>query len=159
MFGRTRPRIAPRQGRYVLRLDARERQLIRQLLSDMRALLALGADDPRVHRLYPEAYADDADAEREFRQLTHEELRSGRLAAVDAIEASVDADVLSPEQLTAWMQAINALRLVLGTLLGISDDDQQLEFDPEGPDAREQALYAYLGGLLDEIVDAQLEAL
>ena len=32
-------------------------------------------------------------------------------------------------------------------------------FDPEDPDARTQALYGYLGGLLDEIVDAQLEAL
>lgn len=159
MFGRRSRRIQPRQGRYVLRLDARERELIRQLLVEMRTLLALDAADPRVRRLYPAAYADDTAAEIEFRRLTHDELREGRLAAVDAIEASIDAERLSPEQLTAWMQAINALRLVLGTLLGITDDDQELPFDPDGPDARTQALYAYLGGLLDEIVDAQLESL
>ena len=67
--------------------------------------------------------------------------------------------MLSAEQLTAWMQAVNSLRLVLGTMLDITEDDQELAFDPADPDARTQALYGYLGGLLDEIVDAQLDAL
>jgi hypothetical protein len=120
--------------------------------------LMLDADDPRVRRLYPSAYADDQEKEDEYRRLTHEELRSARLANVDTLEASIEAESLSEEQLTAWMQAINALRLVLGTLLDI-DDDQELSFDPDDPEARTQALYGYLGGLLDEIVDAQLEAL
>jgi hypothetical protein len=159
MFGRSRRRVLLRQGRYVLKLDDRERELIRQILGDLRALLTLEADDPRVRRLYPAAYADDAEKEDEYRRLTHEELRSSRLENVDAVEASIDAELLSAEQLTAWMQAINSLRLVLGTLLDITDDDQELTFDPDDPEARTQALYGYLGGLLDEIVDAQLEAL
>jgi uncharacterized protein DUF2017 len=159
MFGRPRRRVLLRQGQYVLTLDDRERELIRQILGDLRALLTLDADDPRVRRLYPAAYADDAEKEDEYRRLTHEELRSSRLANVDAVEASIEAEMLSAEQLTAWMQAINSLRLVLGTLLDITDDDQELTFDPDDPDARTQALYGYLGGLLDEIVDAQLESL
>jgi|tagenome__1003787_1003787.scaffolds.fasta_scaffold19610409_2 hypothetical protein len=161
MFGRKRPkrRIAPSGGSYALRLDERERTLIRQILGDMRALLTLPADDPRVRRLYPAAYADDKDKEDEYQRLTHEELRSARLANVDAVEGSIEADLLSEEQLTAWMQAINSLRLVLGTLLEITDDDQELSFDPGDPEARTQALYGYLGGLLDDIVDAQLAAL
>jgi hypothetical protein len=160
VFGRRpSPRIAPAGAGYALRLDDRERQLIRQILAEMRALLTVDATDPRVRRLYPAAYADDQAAEDEYRRLTQEELRSARLANVDTIEASIDATTLTEEQLTAWMQAINALRLVLGTLLDINDDDQELRFDPDDPDARTQALYGYLGGLLDEIVDAQLEAL
>jgi hypothetical protein len=161
MFGRNRPksRVVPAGDSYELRLDERERALIRQILGDMRALLMLDADDVRVRRLYPSAYADDATKEEEYRSLTHEELRSARLANVDTVEASIDATTLSEEQLTAWMQAINSLRLVLGTLLDINDDDQELSFDPDDPEARTQALYGYLGGLLDEIVDAQLEAL
>ena len=161
MFGRNRPkpRVVGRDGAYVLALDDRERALIRQILGDMRALLMLDADDPRVRRLYPSAYADDEAKEDEYRRLTHEELRSARLANVDTLEASIEAELLSEEQLTAWMQAINSLRLVLGTLLDIDDDDQELAFDPDDPEARTQALYGYLGGLLDEIVDAQLEAL
>jgi hypothetical protein len=161
VFGRNRPqpRVVPVAGSYELRLEERERELIRQILGDMRALLMVDPADPRVRRLYPSAYADDIEKEDEYRLLTHEELRSSRLANVDAVEASIDADVLSDEQLTAWMQAINSLRLVLGTLLDITDDDQERSFDPDDPEARTQALYGYLGGLLDEIVDAQLEGL
>ncbi len=150
-------RVLMRQGRYVLKLDERERQLIRQLLGELRGLLSLGAEDPRVRRLYPAAYTDDAEKEEEYRRLTHEELKSGRLATVEAVEATLDAEVLSEEELTSWMQAVNSLRLVLGTMLDITDDDQELSFDPSDPDAHTQALYGYLGGLLDEIVDAQLE--
>jgi hypothetical protein len=161
MFGRNRPnrRVAPAPGGYELRLDDRERELIRQILGELRALLTLDASDPRVRRLYPAAYADDQEKEDEYRRLTHEELRSARLANVDSVESSIDASTLSEEQLTAWMQAINSLRLVLGTLLDLTDDDQELSFDPDDPEARTQALYGYLGGLLDEIVDAQLETL
>jgi hypothetical protein len=156
VFGRRRRRVALRDGRYVLALDPRERELIRQLLGELRELLALDSTDPRVRRLYPSAYADDAQAEDEYRRLTQDELMQGRLANVDLVEASVDAESLDAEQLNAWMQAVNSLRLVLGTMLGITDDEQELAFDPADPDARTQALYGYLGGLLDEIVDAQL---
>jgi hypothetical protein len=156
---RPNPRVALAADGYALRLDDRERELMRQILGDMRALLMLDAGDERVRRLYPSAYADDAEKEDEYRSLTHEELRSSRLANVDSVEASIDAAVLTEEQLTAWMQAINSLRLVLGTLLDLKDDDQELSFDPDDPEARTQALYGYLGGLLDEIVDAQLGSL
>jgi hypothetical protein len=156
MFGRQRRRIDRRQNRFIVRMDAQERDLIRQLLSELRELLALSPDDPRVRRLYPAAYADDAEFEDEYRSLTRDELQSGRLASIDAVEASVDAELLDIDQLTAWMQAVNSLRLVLGTMLDITDDDQELSFDPKDPNARTVALYGYLGGLLDEIVDAQL---
>jgi Domain of unknown function (DUF2017) len=156
MFGRTRRRITARNGRFLLRLDSQERALIRQLLGELRELLALGPDDPRVRRLYPAAYAEDPEFEDEYRELTREELQSGRLASVSAVEESVDAESLSIDELTAWMQAVNSLRLILGTMLDISDDDQEPAFDPNDPNARTIALYGYLGGLLDEIVDVQL---
>ena len=156
MFGRTRRRITARNGRYQLKLDGQERALIRQLLGELRELLALGPDDPRVRRLYPAAYAEDPEFEDEYRKLTREELQSGRLASVTAVEESVDAESLSADELGAWMQAVNSLRLILGTMLAITDDDQELAFDPNDPEARTIALYGYLGGLLDEIVDVQL---
>jgi len=156
VFGRHRRRIDSRQGRFVVRLDSRERDLIRQLLRELRELLALGPDDPRVRRLYPAAYADDEKLEDEYRALTREELQGGRLASVDAVEATLDKDILTLEELTAWMQAVNSLRLVLGTMLDVTDDEQELAFDANDPNARTMALYGYLGGLLDEIVDAQL---
>jgi hypothetical protein len=157
MFGRQRSRVQARHGRYVLRLDERERTLIRQLLDELRELLALSPDDPRVRRLYPAAYAGDEDREDEYRRLTREELQNGRLASIDEVARTIDEPALSPDELTAWMQSINTLRLILGTMLDISDDDQELAFDPTDPNARTVALYGYLGGLLDEIVTAQLD--
>jgi hypothetical protein len=157
MFGRQRSRVQARHGRYVLRLDERERGLIRQLLDELRELLALSPDDPRVRRLYPAAYAGDEDREDEYRRLTREELQNGRLASIDEVARTIDEPALSPDELTAWMQSINTLRLILGTMLDISDDDQELAFDPTDPNARTVALYGYLGGLLDEIVTAQLD--
>ena len=156
MFGRERRRIDSRQGRYVLRIEPRERDLLRQLLGELRELLALAPEDPRVRRLYPAAYANDQEFEDEYQKHTRDELQSGRLAGVDAVEATIDRDMLSLDELTAWMQAVNSLRLVLGTMLDITDDDQELAWDPNDPNARTMALYGYLGGLLDEIVDAQL---
>ena len=156
MFGRNRRRIDSRQGRYILRLEPRERDLIRQLLQELRELLALPPSDPRVRRLYPAAYADDQEFEDDYQRLTRDELQNGRLASVEAVEATIEKDMLSLDELTAWMQAVNSLRLVLGTMLDINDDDQEPAFDPNDPNARTMALYGYLGGLLDEIVDAQL---
>ena len=152
-------RFRMRQGRFFLNLDVRERELLRQLLGELRALLNLPSEDPRVQRLYPSAYADDAEKEDEYRRLTQDDLRNGRLANVETVEETLAAEQLSEEQLVAWMQAVNSLRLILGTMLGISQDDQELNFDPSHPDAHTMALYGYLGGLLDEIVDAQLELL
>jgi hypothetical protein len=149
-------RIDKRQGKFLLTMEPQERELIRQLLDELRELLALSPDDPRVRRLYPSAHAEDVELENEYRSLTRDELVSGRLASIDAVEATVDAQLLDLEQLTAWMQAVNALRLVLGTMLNINDDDDELSFNPDDPNARTVALYGYLGGLLDEIVDAQL---
>jgi hypothetical protein len=159
MLGRPRRRIVGRRGRYELRLPDDERTLVKGLLGDLRALLTLDAGDPRVRRLYPEAYADDADQQAEYQRLTREELQSGRLAAADVVEASVDDTELTPDQLTAWMHAVNALRLVLGTMLDVKEDDQPFAIDPDDPDAATMALYGYLGVLLEEIVEAQLDAL
>jgi hypothetical protein len=149
-------RIVARKGRYELRLPDEERELVRQLLGELRTLLSVGGDDPRLRRLYPSAYADDAEQEEEYRRLTREELESGRLASLDTVEATAAADELSADELTAWMHAVNALRLVLGTMLDVGEEDP-FDIDPEDPDARSYMLYGYLGILLEEIVQAQLD--
>jgi hypothetical protein len=151
-----RRRIVADGGRFLLRLPDEERDLVRQLLGELRALLALGDDDPRLRRLYPAAYADDAEQQAEYRRLTHEDLASSRLDAVETVAATAGADELSPEELTAWMHAVNSLRLVLGTMLDVGEEDP-FTIDPEDPDAHQYMLYGYLGMLLEEIVHAQLE--
>jgi hypothetical protein len=155
-FGRDRRRVIPRGGRFLLRLPAGERDLVRQLLGELRTLLALGPGDPQLRRLYPAAYADDEEMDAEYRRLTHEDLASGRVAAVETVEATIGAEELTPDQLTAWMHAVNALRLVLGTMLDVDEEDP-FDVDPSDPEARQYMLYGYLGMLLEEIVQAQLD--
>ena len=149
-------RVVARKGAFLLLLPEGERELLLQLLGELRTLLKLGPDNPRLRRLYPAAYSDDEEKEAEYRRLTHEELSSGRLAALDTVEQTIAADELTPDQLTAWMHAVNALRLVLGTMLDVDEDDP-FAVDPEDPNAREYMLYGYLGLLLEEIVQAQMD--
>jgi hypothetical protein len=148
-------RIDARQGKFLVTLDPRERDLIRGLLGELRAMLALEPGDPRVRRLYPAAYATD-ELEDEYQRLTRDELQRSRLASIEAVERSLEQELLTLEELTAWMQAINSLRLILGTMLEITEDGQEPQWDPDDPNAQTVALYGYLGGLLDEIVEAQL---
>jgi hypothetical protein len=154
-FRRVRPRIVARRGRYVLRLPHGERDLVRQLLDELRALLALGPESPRLRRLYPAAYADDPEMEAEYRRLTQGDLTDGRAAAVETVAATIDAEELTADELTAWMHAVNSLRLVIGTMLDVDEEDP-FAVDPDDPNARHYMLYGYLGLLLEEIVQAQL---
>jgi len=150
-------RVVARKGAFLLRLPEGERELLLQLLGELRTLLKLGPDNPRLRRLYPAAYSDDEEKEAEYRMLTHEELSSGRLAALNTVEQTIAADELTPDELTAWMHAVNALRLVLGTMLDVQEDTQPFALDKDDPDAPTMALYGYLGVLLEEIVEAQLD--
>jgi hypothetical protein len=138
-----------RQG-IELQLSAEERQLLAVLVTEMRELL--GTDDPSLRRLYPTAYIDDPGRDAEYQILARAELADRRLQALDVVEASVDARLLDPDQVNAWMQTINQIRLVLGTRLDVDEDEP--EFDPDSDDAAARAVYAYLAMLLDQFVDA-----
>ena len=52
----------------------------------------------------------------------------------------------------AWMRSINDIRLVMGTMLGISEDGE--EPDLEGDDLAAYSVYEFFGGLLELIVQA-----
>jgi hypothetical protein len=143
-----------RSGRYAIALPDEERAVLRDLLDELRTLIALPPDDPRVRRLYPTAYPDDPAKDAEFSRFMHNELRSSRAAAIDTVAATLDAGTIDGDQLNAWMQALNAVRLVLGTALDVSEDDDPLAIDFADPSARSQVLYGYLGYLLEEIVQA-----
>jgi hypothetical protein len=147
-----------RRGTFRVELAAEERDLLRQLLAQLRVLVAgeeAGGDD-RVRRLFPTAYATDREADEEYQRLMRDELRSSRLEAVDAVEESLDADELDEGQLHAWMASVNAVRLVLGTMLDVSEDLDLGDVGPDDPDFEGHLLYGYLSGLLNDLVEAVL---
>ena len=141
-----------RHGTYAVRLPAQERELLANLVDQLRELLELTTDDPNVRRLFPTAYNEDAERDREYQQLVRDELLERRLAALAAVEATAEADELDEAQLGGWLTALNDLRLVLGTRLDVSEDQDAI--DEDDPDAPAMAVYGYLSMLLSEVVDA-----
>jgi Domain of unknown function (DUF2017) len=142
-----------RDGRIEVRLGDAERDVLVHVLDQLRDALVGDPDDPLLRRLFPPAYADDPEKEAGFRALARDELLESRLAALDAVEASLGEKVLDVETAGAWMRALNSLRLVLGTRLDVTEDDDR-GIDPEDPDAPARALYYFLSCLVDELVDA-----
>ena len=147
-----------RAGRYEVRLPDEERELLRVLAPQLRALLDGDLTQPELRRLFPTAYVDDPDRDREYHALVRDELADRRRAAIDTLVATADQKELDEEQLVAWMGAVNDLRLVLGTRLDVSEEMDPVP-DPSHPDAPLLALYGYLGFLLESIVAALEESL
>jgi hypothetical protein len=146
-----------RRGTYDIQLPEPERTLLGTLVDQLRELLAESTDDPTVRRLFPTAYNEDPERDREYHQLVRDELLERRLDALATVDATLAEPELSEEQLGAWLGAINDLRLVLGTRLDVSED--LLDVDADDPDAPAYAVYEYLGFLLSEVVDALADGL
>jgi len=139
-------------GTFEVRLPEPERSLLADLVDQLRDLLSETTDDPVVRRLFPTAYNEDAERDREYQQLVRDELLERRLAALATVEETLALDELTEDQVGGWLTALNDLRLVLGTRLDVSEDLTQVEADD--PDVTAYAVYEYLGLLLIEVVDA-----
>jgi hypothetical protein len=142
-----------RKGDFELRLEPQERELLRALPPQMREVLT-GGDDPALPRLFPVAYPDDPEQEAEYRAMVGEELLNTRLAALDTLADSVDAERLDEEQLLAWMRAINDVRLLLGTRLEVTEDPADHDVGPDDPRAAGLAVYHWLSWLQEQVVEA-----
>ncbi len=114
----------------------------------------LQTDDPGLRRLFPPAYADDAEADDEYRRLMREELLDGKLAALRVVEESAYAEHLTEEDLESWLGALESLRLYLGTQLDVSEATYAEELEPDDPSAPALALYGYLSWLQEQAVEA-----
>jgi Domain of unknown function (DUF2017) len=143
-------------GRYVLHLGKDERALLARLLGELRELVNDPVESSVVRRLFPAVYPDDAEREAEYQRLMREDLVSSRLAAVDVVESVLGGSgrrvTLDDAQMQAFVQSVNAVRLVLGTLLDVSEDED--ESRPELVSSPEYQLYAYLSWLLDSAIHA-----
>lgn len=140
-------------GSIELHLGEVERDLLRDVLGQLREALVADAGDPVLARLFPPAYADDPEKEAGFKALARDELLEHRLAAIETVEATVDAERLDAEQADTWMRAINSLRLVLGTRLDVKEDERP-DVDPDDPDVLAWMLYELLSLLVDDLVRA-----
>jgi len=145
------PRIVRRTRAGIeLHLGADQRRLVGELIGELRELLE--TDDPGLRRLFPTAYPDDPERDAAYQILARSELVDRRQASLGLVPRLLDAEVLQPDEAEAWMNAVNQVRLVLGTRLDVGEDDEV--YDPDAPDAMARAVYFFLGVLLEHFVEA-----
>lgn len=137
---------------YVVDLGDAERGLIRSTAEQLKELL-LETDGPVLRRLFPPPYGDDDERNEGWAALARPELIENRLASLDLVVATADATRLDEEQVDAWMRSLNDVRLVLGTVLDVTDDDVDPVIDERNV-ATYQA-YELLGALLEMVVQAR----
>jgi len=159
MIRRRRPHapIERTAGGFVIRLEDAERNLLTRLLGELSALLTGPPDAPVLQRMFPPAYhlAHDEESETEYQRLMHDDLVASRLDALTTVSTALrDHTVLDETGLRALMQSLNALRLVLGTLLDVDEEHDLDDVSPDDPMVGEHHLYGYLSYLLDAAVRA-----
>jgi hypothetical protein len=138
-------------GRYQLNLGEDDREVLRHFVPQFTALLE-EPGQPALRRLFPPAYADEAFAEQqaEYQRLMQEDLVERHRAELELLVSTASAETLSEEELLAWTRALNSIRLVLGTILDVSEDEEP----DDDPSSTEEALYRWLTYVLGEAIDA-----
>jgi len=140
-----------------VRLSQEERDLLAALPLQLISLLDEVGDElpgelpDALHRLLPPAYTTDPEAERAYVSLTRQELVEHHRDSLQTMSTTAKATRLNDEQLIAWLAALNDLRLVLGTMLGVSEDGSEPPSDVSHQ--AEWIAYHYLGGLQGELID------
>ncbi|MEQ1874566.1 MAG: DUF2017 family protein [Ilumatobacteraceae bacterium] len=149
----------PTAAGFVINLRPDERELVTRLIGELRELLL--ANDPRseplLRRLFPPAYhlADDAEADAEYQRLMREELVASRLAGIEEADRLLNSDTaLDDAAMQGLLQSLNAVRLVLGTLLDVGEAHDPGELSDDDPMIGEHHLYQFLSFLLESAVDA-----
>ncbi len=141
--------IRRQRGGFRVDLAEQERELLRQLCGRLALEVEDGGDDEGLARLFPTAYPDDAEAAAEYRQLVRPGLADGKVGALRRVEATAGAERLDEQDAQAWLTALNDVRLVLGTRLGVTEDASVADDAHPG-----YAVYAWLTWLQSELVEA-----
>ncbi|QGG96733.1 DUF2017 family protein [Actinomarinicola tropica] len=137
--------------RYELAIPSGVQAMVLDLIARLDELLHSDADV--IRRVFPTAYPDDPEREAGFQALVRGELIDRHLAAAQVIADTIREPTLDEAQLTSWMTALNAVRLILGTALDVQDDEpMQVDLDSEEGPA--QMAYQVLSELVDDIVTA-----
>jgi hypothetical protein len=139
--------------RFVVNLGREERAVIKAVCEDLGSVLEDGSANPSLRRLFPAAHATDPDVDQQYQEMVHDDLLSSRREILAAVAASAEEPVLDRAGLEQWMVGLNAVRLTLGTVLDV-DEDNLPDLAPDDPQIPAWAVYEFLGSVVDASVQA-----
>jgi hypothetical protein len=139
-------------GGFDLALPSGVRAMLLDLVGRLDELLSSDADV--VRRVFPTAYPDDPEREAGYQALVRGELIERHAASAALVAATIESTTLTAEELSSWLTALNALRLVFGTALDVSEDDDPADVDMDSEDGPARMAYQVLTELVDDIVGA-----
>ena len=147
------PITASGDGTYTINLQDHERETMLDLVGQLETVLSSGLDDERLRRLYPTAYNENPEHDAEYQGFMRDELTQSRAASIATVREMLSSDSpVTENQLGAFKRVLNNLRLILGTLLDVNEDDD--EPDETDPLYGQWQLYGYLGWLLEWVISS-----
>jgi hypothetical protein len=153
-------RVSRRRGVIKLSLEPVEVAVLTQLIDEVDELVdTMAPGDEPTQRLFPSAHREDPATARQFRELTESGLRELRKVRYGRLRAALPPDggviEIADDDETAWLTTINDIRLALGTRIGVSEDEPDI--DPSDPAVAVWQLYQWLTGLQDSLVRAAMK--
>jgi hypothetical protein len=152
-----RPLVEPvGGGRFAIHLRDDERELLASLPLQLKELVDAAPDDPWLKRLFPPAYhqREDAEKQQEFHRLMGEDILERRRQQLDLLASTAMATELSEGEVLGWSQALNDLRLYLGTRLDVTEDTDIEDYEEDDPDHGLYVLYGWLSYIQDAVITA-----
>ena len=149
---RRRVRLHP-DGTLEINLHDSERDLLRSVAAELTDDLT-SSSDPSLQRLFPPGYGSDPVRDAGYQMMMGDELRQRHLGALRVLAATSGTERLDAGQAEAWIQSINAIRLVLGTRLGIEADTEPVRVSRNDPNLASWVAYDFLSLLLNDLIEA-----
>ncbi|HUY07000.1 MAG TPA: DUF2017 family protein [Acidimicrobiales bacterium] len=150
------------RGSFDVDLPEEERELLALLPGRMLSALEVLANPDSIvpdelRRLFPPAYPTDVSAEDAYVRLARQDLLDHHREALMVLRDSAEVTHLDSQGINAWLTALTDLRLMLGSILGITEDG--IELEPSDPSYYNWICYHYLSQLQHEIVTVLSEQL
>jgi len=144
----------PHRDGVTVRLSGDERRF---LLGLPQLLAAVDAEpgDAAHARLHVAAYPDDAAAQQDMAEYSGSQLAEARAGDRAAFVATVESEVLTPDEAESWLTVLGDTRLALAARIGISEPGWEIgdEDDPE------RIALGFLSYLQDQLVTVLMERL
>jgi hypothetical protein len=158
-------------GAVLARFDEAETSILLSLSQQFAELVGghgepAASSDPALRRLFPDAYREDPAASAEFSRYTRRDLSDVKLHSASAVQEALAAggDVLldGPGGWT-WLRHLADLRLTVAARLGVVDDPDAFEAEPDPASLSEEDLLArgvfdWLGYVQEMLVSALEDA-